>query len=173
VEFKKPKSLKRIFKMKRSSLKLFLILTLTTCFSIYTVFRCKNVNKLEWYEGLELNISKGYIDTIKNGLEQYHSIHSHYPITDGKYYLDSILSFITVDKAYLRQDSLGASNEVVSVKDGIIKNEIKGNHFYIGVGIKENLIYYACQDGLHYILYYKPDTLSRHFIPPAETIYQN
>lgn len=159
--------------MKRSSLKLFLILTLTTCFSIYTVFRCKNVNKLEWYEGLELNISKGYIDTIKNGLEQYHSIHSHYPITDGKYYLDSILSFITVDKAYLRQDSLGASNEVVSVKDGIIKNEIKGNHFYIGVGIKENLIYYACQDGLHYILYYKPDTLSRHFIPPAETIYQN
>ena len=159
--------------MKRSSLKLLLILTLITCFSIYTVFRCKNVNKLEWYEGLELNIARGRMDTIKNGLAQYYSIHGHYPITDGKYYLDSILSFITVNKACLYQDSIGASNEVVCVKESIMKNEIKGNHYYIGVGLKENLIYYGCQDGQHYILYYKPDTLSRHFIPPAETMYQN
>lgn len=110
------------------------------------------------HEYLRLQISNQYIYLIKDGLEKYRNTYGHYPITNSKYYIDSIINFIDIPKPYLYQDSIQINSNPVLLENNLDSNKIKEGRFFIGIGRPENIIYYSCIDGKNYDLHYEEDS---------------
>jgi hypothetical protein len=119
---------------------------------LYKIKDMKPEDFVEKHSGMKKMMSDSLIVKISKGLSDYREKHGRYPITDSKYYLDSIIEFVEIDHVYIYHDTI--IDGMVDCKT-IDSNTI---NTYIGVGNCNYPIKYSCLDGVSYNLYYAPPT---------------
>jgi hypothetical protein len=132
---------------------LFCVIATITFFTLlYSVKDMKPENFADTHSGMNKMMADSLIVKITKGLSIYQQKHGRYPITDSKYYLDSIIEFAQINPVYVYHDTM--------IDGRIDCRRINSNttNTYIGVGNCTYIIKYSCFDGLVYKLFYTPPT---------------
>jgi hypothetical protein len=89
------------------------------------------------------------------GLEKYKDYYGNYPNYSGKYFIDSIKSFVIFPEVYVYADSLNENGEFILVKKPVNKKfDYKSiSNTYLGVGTKDLAIIYKYSSDGSFILY--------------------
>ena len=98
--------------------------------------------------------TKRLLDSSAVGLERFKLLHHHYPQCTGKYFLDSLKTFINISDIYVYNDSIDEKGKVLPIKKhGGKFNYNNLSHTYIGVGTPELTIIYRPLSLSSYKLY--------------------
>ncbi len=98
----------------------------------------------ERHSGLDKIITQELFDSVKVGLEKFKILNNHYPNTSGKYFFDSIKTFVSISDVYVYADSTNTNGEVFPIekKVGEKFNYKNLSNTYLGVGNKDLVIIY-------------------------------
>ena len=98
----------------------------------------------ERHSGLDKIITQELFDSVKVGLEKFKIINGHYPNYDGKYFFDSIKTFVSIPAVYVYADSLNTNGEYFSIKKKVGEkfNYKDISNTYLGIGNKDLIIIY-------------------------------
>lgn len=100
------------------------------------------------HEGLRETIYDTLVKRVEEGLLLYKNKNGHYPITNSKYFLDSLDGMINIPLVYLYQDRpIEGSTKSIEFQGGVFVNT------FIGIGNCEVIIKYISTDGISYKLY--------------------
>lgn len=124
------------------SLTVIIIVVIGVYFLIF--YLQKNILPSERHSGLDKIITQELFDSVKVGLEKFKILNNHYPNTSGKYFFDSIKTFVSIPDVYVYADSINSSGEVFPIKKqvGEMFNYKNLSNTYLGVGNKDLVIIY-------------------------------
>jgi hypothetical protein len=117
----------------------------------YKIKQIKPEDFVEKHIGLRKEIADSLIVKLTKGLNIYKEKKGNFPITDSKYYLDSIIEFVDINPIYIYRDTM-IENKFISQNHVNPISPMK----YVGVGNYEDLIKYNCSNGITFKLTYVP-----------------
>jgi hypothetical protein len=109
----------------------------------------------ERHTGLDLKITRDLLDSSVVGLDRFRSVYGHYPQTVGKYYFDSIKTFVSVSDVYVYADTITANGTPLEIRKPVGKHfdYLHARNTYLGAGRPEQTIIYRPLSLVSYKLY--------------------
>jgi hypothetical protein len=138
-------------KILLSLLSLIVIVTMLFFYLLKKIEHMKPEDFVDTQRGMTREISDSLIVKLTKGLNIYKEKKGNFPITDSKYYLDSIIEFVDINPIYIYRDTM-IENKFISQNHVNPISPMK----YIGVGNYEYLIKYSCSNGTTFKLTYVP-----------------
>jgi len=138
--------------LKKKKLILYLSLIVFLCAGAYFIFSDykKGLMRGERHSGLDNIITQELFDSIHVGLERYKNYYGNYPYYNGKYFIDSIKTFVAFPDVYVYADSINENGEFIIVRKPVGKkfNYKNISNTYLGIGNKDlKIIYKYLSDG--------------------------
>ncbi len=137
----------KIIKKMPLSLKFTFTIIFLGVFIIVSYYGIKTVSeefiKGEVHEELKEIESKRLLDSSYIGLCRFKNKHGHYPNINGKYFFDSIKTFIGDIEPYVYADTLGNDGKMGTIPNALsFPDYLHRSNCFIGVGIPELMIIY-------------------------------
>jgi len=113
------------------------------------------------FEELHRSVGLELCDSAALGLERFGDHYGHYPDIEGKYFFDSIKTFLKVDGIYVYVDSMDVNGRMKVVRRPVTKHFYyeRLNHTYLGGGRPELTIIYRRLSPTKYLLYWVGENL--------------
>lgn len=103
---------------------------------------------------LRLTITWQLFDSAAVGLERFRRAHGHYPQMQGKYFLDSIKSYIGFIDTYVYADTITAQGDTIPLKHrGRWFHYMNRSLCYFGISWQPQTIIYKSLSGSAYRMY--------------------
>ena len=122
----------------------------------YLLIRQLSNSMLKGETRIELNrqITNNMLDSCVAGLEGFKSLNHHYPQCVGKYFIDSIKSFVHFSDAYVYADSISSAGQIFPIKrTSATFDYMHISNTYLGAGRAELTIIYRPMSMDSYNLY--------------------